>query len=371
MKNALISFFILTLCLTSPIAAQKRAPGESVGSSAEEILATQAGNRYDSKSSFEDAAKNVRTVATINAPIGDYLMGPGDVVELTVIGIPGLDKKEFTLDGEGTITVPYVGQVELQGLTNRDAESKLTRLFSDSLVEDPQVMVNVKEYRSQYYYVMGAVYRPGRFPLTHSASILDALVVAGGLTDKAEPRVRIYRRSRSQKPDGSPANIGASQERAEPPDSTPSNPLEIKLPDLIENAQNPNSIPVLSGDVIEVPQVKDRVFYVLGDIPKPGVFSMPPNQHMALSQALANAGGLLKTASARKSLIIRKKPGEALPEQIPVDAYAALKGDIKDIDLLENDIVLVPGSASKTLGKTFMGGLNSFLTTLLVIGTRR
>jgi len=45
--------------------------------------------------------------------ITDYLLGPGDVIDLTVVGIPGLEKKEFTLDGQGNIFVPYVGQVEL------------------------------------------------------------------------------------------------------------------------------------------------------------------------------------------------------------------------------------------------------------------
>jgi hypothetical protein len=67
-------------------------------------------------------------------------------------------------------------------------------------------------------------------------------------------------------------------------------------------------------------------------------------------------------------MIVRRKANQELPEQILVDAYALLKGTIRDFDLLENDIVLVPGSASKTLGKSFLSGVSGVLTTLLVVG---
>jgi polysaccharide export outer membrane protein len=369
MKNGFIAF-ILTLCLASPLAAQSGASGEAAGSSAEDILLRRAQSKQYQQSSSDIIDERVQSPAILTSTLSEYLLGPGDVIELTVVGIPGLDKKEFALDAQGKIAVPYVGQIELMGLTNREAESKLAALFSDSMLEDPQITVAVKEYRSHYYYVMGAVSKPGKYPLTHSTGIVDALAIAGGLTEKAEPKIKIYRYSRPQPLDGTSADAGSGEEGAGPPNPPPSNPLEISLPDLLGNAQDVNRRAIRSGDVIEVQERKDRVYYVLGDIPRPGAFTMPPNRSMVFSQALASAGGMLKTASGKKVTIIRQKPGQTLPEQIKVNAYAVLKGDTKDIDLLENDIVLVPGSASKTLGKTFVSGLTGILTTLLLIGTR-
>jgi hypothetical protein len=51
-----------------------------------------------------------------------------------------------------------------------------------------------------------------------------------------------------------------------------------------------------------------------------------------------------------------------------VDALAVIKGKGRDIEIVENDVLLVPGSASKTLTRSFMGGITGFVTTLLIMG---
>jgi len=365
MKNGLIAL-ILIVSLGSPLFAQTER-----GLSAEEILLKQAGNKQDQSSLSKTFDERMRSLARISRPSTDYLLGSGDMIELTVVGIPGLDKKVFTLDGQGTISVPYLGQVELMGLKAREVESKLAKLFAASLLEDPQVTVGVKEYRSQFFYVMGAVRKPDRYPLAQSMDILDALALAGGLTDKADSKIRIYRYSQPQAPESDPwtgRDPGARVESAKAPD--PSNPLEVSLPELLEGVQDNQRVPILSGDVVEVQERKERNYYVLGDIQKPGAYAMRPDESMALSQALGNAGGMLKTAAGTKVMIIRQKSEGELPEQIRVNAYAVLKGDVKDIKLLENDIVLVPGSASKTIGKNVLSGVTGVITTLLLIGTR-
>jgi polysaccharide export outer membrane protein len=299
----------------------------------------------------------------------EYLLGPGDKIELTVVGIPGLDRKEFSLDAQGQIYVPYLGQVKLLGLSARDVESELIRMFAVSLLEDPQVTVGIKEYKSQYFYVMGSVNKPGKFPLIQSTDILDALSLAGGLTVKADPRIKIYRYPQERQSPDSQANTASAKEGIESSDSSePVTPLDISLAELLEGEQSNHRLPILSGDVITVQDRKEKSYYVLGDILKPGAYAMPAEKNVALSQALANAGGMLKTAAGKKMMIVRRKANQELPEQILVDAYALLKGTIRDFDLLENDIVLVPGSASKTLGKSFLSGVSGVLTTLLVVG---
>jgi protein involved in polysaccharide export with SLBB domain len=368
MKIRLI-FLILICFLGSPLLAQHNAPVEPTGLSPEDILLKQASSMQDPQTSLRDINKRIQVSPKLTKVDQEYLLGPGDKIELTVEGIPGLDKKEFALDAQGNIFVPYLGQVGILGLSVRDVESKLIRMFAVSLLEDPQVTVGIKEYRSQYFYVMGSVYKPGKYPLVQSTDILDALALAGGLTDKADPKIKIYRYAQDAGSQNSPANADSVNTGIETANTrVPFNPLEISISELLEGDQNIHRMAILSGDVITVQERKEKSYYVLGDILKPGAYAMPSEKGMALSQALANAGGILKTAAGKKMMIVRRKANEALPEQIKVDAYALLKGEIQDVALLENDIVLVPGSASKTLGKNFLSGVSGVLTTLLVIG---
>lgn len=368
MKFRLV-LFVLIFFPVSPILAQKNAPIGPASLSPEDILLRQVQSKHDQQNPSQDLNEQVRSLFRLPRTITDYLLGPGDEIELTVVGIPGLDKKVFALDSQGTVSVPYLGQVELMGLTTRDVESKIAKLFAVSLLEDPQVTVGVAQYRSQYFYMMGAVHKPGKYPLTQSTDVLDALALAEGLNEKAGSIIKIYRYSQRQISQSAlPIANGGKQgvEAANNPD--PSNALEISLPDLLKNGHDINGAGIFPGDVVEVPERRERNYYVLGDIQRPGAFPMPNAGRMALSQALGNAGGMLRTASGKKTMVIRQRAGETLPEQIRVNAYSVLKGDIKDIELLENDIVLVPGSTSKTLGKNFLNGANGFLSTLLLLG---
>ncbi|MBN1570667.1 MAG: polysaccharide biosynthesis/export family protein [Acidobacteria bacterium] len=368
MKSILTSLILICL-LGGSLQAQQNISAEPEGASPEAILLKQASSKQDPPSPAQMINKRIISAPQMTGTDQNYLLGPGDKIELTVVGIPGLDRKEFSLDAQGQIFIPYLGQVEINGLSVRDVESKLIRMFAVSLLEDPQVTVGIKEYKSQYFYVMGSVNKPGKFPLIQSTDILDALALAEGLTSKADPRIKIYRYSQehpfpnlsdgqnSTKPDAQSSNPAA-----------PVTPIEISLAELLEGEQSHYRLAIQSGDVITVQDRKDKTYYILGDIVKPGAYALPSDEGIGLSQALANAGGILKTAAGKKMIIVRRKENQELPEQIPVNAYDLLKGRIRDVVLLENDIVLVPGSASKTLGKNFLSGVSGVLTTLLLIG---
>ena len=367
MKIRLISF-ILICFLSSSLLAQHSSTAEPSGSSPEEILIKQASTRQEQPSSASEINKRMLAAPRLAKVDQEYLLGPGDKIELTVEGIPGLDKKEFTLDAQGGIFIPYLGQVDILGLSVREVEAKLIRMFAVSLLEDPQVTVGIKEYRSQYFYVMGSVPKPGKYSLIQSTDILDALAQAGGLTDKADPKIKIYRYSQERGAQNSASDADSAKSgTATASTPAPFSPIEVSISRLLDGEQSIDRVEILSGDVITVQERKERSYYVLGDILKPGAYSMPSEKGIAASQALANAGGMLKTASGKNMMIVRRKANEPLPEQIKVDAYALLEGKIQDIELHDNDIVLVPGSASKTLAKAFLSGISGVMTTLLVL----
>jgi polysaccharide biosynthesis/export protein len=367
MKNGLL-LLILILIPASPLMAETSAIANSAIQSPEEILLMQAKRKQNPEEFNQNINERVKSLALMPKTIMDYLLGPGDSIELSVVGIPGLERREFILDGQGTISVPYVGQIELMGLKIREVESKVATLFAASLLENPQVSVAMKQYRSQYYYIIGSVRRPGKFPLSQSTDILDAITVAEGLTDRADTKIRIHRYLQRQMPEGSSVNAnGAEKAVGTAEDGNSAKTIEISLTELLEGGPDINRIQLFSGDRVEVLERRERTVYILGDVTKPGPYALHGNESMTLAQAIGNAGGILRTASGKNALIIRQKTGEALPEQINVDAYKVLKGDVRDIVLLENDVVLVPGSTSRTLGRTVMNGLTGFLNTLILM----
>ncbi|MDR0843070.1 MAG: polysaccharide biosynthesis/export family protein, partial [Acidobacteriota bacterium] len=126
-----------------------------------------------------DLNERLRAMAGASRFSQDYLLGPGDVIQVTVFGIEDLNKLELSLDSKGAVTLPFVGAVNLEGLTVRESEVKVATLYEASVIKNPQVGVTVKEYRSQFVNVLGAVLKPGTYQLTRRVFLLDALAMAG------------------------------------------------------------------------------------------------------------------------------------------------------------------------------------------------
>jgi polysaccharide biosynthesis/export protein len=289
----------------------------------------------------------------------DYLLGPGDVIELTVFGIEELKKKELTLDSEGKISLPFINNVQLIGLTSRESEVKIGALYEASVIKNPQVAVSVKEYRSQFINVLGAVFKPGTYQLTRRVFLVDALAMAGGLiTEKAEAKAYVHRATAGQSPT---AGAAAGAEKKES--------LEIDLVQLLEKGDISLNIPIYAGDVISVPERVERFYYVLGDVNRAGAFEMKKGESISVTKALASAGGLLPTAKTKKSSILRQN-ADGTTMQIPLDVHKLLKGELPDTQLVQNDVVFVPGSTTKTVGRGVLNSIGSVLAAFVYIGVR-
>src|SRR5438876_1155613 len=90
---------------------------------------------------------------SMNRSSKDYRLGPGDLIEIVVFGVKDFDQV-LRVSSSGKITLPFLGKVEVAGLTGEQLEKLLAeRMAGEKLVLDPQVSVFVKEYRSQPVYV--------------------------------------------------------------------------------------------------------------------------------------------------------------------------------------------------------------------------
>ena len=123
----------------------------------------------------------------------DYLVGPGDVLGISVYDNEDLTTK-VRVSTAGTIVMPLLGQIEVQGLTVNAITDKITRLLADGYLITPQVNIFVEQYRSKKVVILGNVRAPGLIELSGSINFLELVSKAGGLDKDAGDTATIQRK---------------------------------------------------------------------------------------------------------------------------------------------------------------------------------
>ena len=132
-----------------------------------------------------------------------YHLGTGDKLKLTVFGQDDLGG-EFTVDDQGFIRLPLIGQVKAAGLTIHGFEDAVTSKLSDGYLRDPRVSVQVVNYRP--FYIIGEVNKPGEYPFENGMNALNAVSLAGGYTYRADDSVVYVRRKGNPQEEKDPAD---------------------------------------------------------------------------------------------------------------------------------------------------------------------
>jgi polysaccharide export outer membrane protein len=269
----------------------------------------------------------------------DYRIGPNDLLGIKIFGVEDLDQV-VRVGSSGLISIPYLGRVFVAGLTGGEVEDRIGKnLAAKELVRDPQVTVFIQEYNSQPIHVLGAVNQPGQYMLTHHLSVVDAISMAGGLDREKAGKYILVRR-------GKGLFDPATSERGSEAKAV----FRIDLKALLDEGNVSQDISLRGGDVIQVPVRKAEVYYVIGEVTRPGAFEISPNgdDELLAARAVGWAGGPSKTAKLRDSVVLRYADGKR--EEIPLDLRAILQGGAADISIQPNDIIFVPGSKVKTFG---------------------
>jgi polysaccharide export outer membrane protein len=224
-----------------------------------------------------------------DATKADYVLGPGDVIRISVFQSPDLSVETRISDG-GTITYPLLGQVKLGGLTVRQAELALTDgLRKGNFIKQPQVSVLVSQIRSAQVSVLGMVVRPGKYPLDLAQMHLsDVLAQAGGVA-----------------PGGSDI-VTVTGKRAGQPYRA-----EVDLPNAVARGGPRDDVVLENGDVVYVDRAP--TIYVYGEVQRPGAMRL--ERGMTVRQALAGAGGLTLRGT-EKGLKLHRKGSEGKTEVV-------------------------------------------------------
>ena len=111
----------------------------------------------------------------------NYVIGPEDVLTVTVFNEPGLSGR-FRVENDGHFNYPFLGRIHAGGVTISDVATILKAKLSEGYLRNPQVTVDVDQFRSQSVFVMGEVRSPGKYVLSGSVSLLEVLAQAGSTT---------------------------------------------------------------------------------------------------------------------------------------------------------------------------------------------
>ena len=263
-------------------------------------------------------------------PKESLLIGPGDLLQVKVLDTPELDQTVRVTDS-GTIPLIIGGDVKVSSQTPEAAAREIELALLDGhLLVHPHVSVTIAEFASQRVSVLGEVKVPGAYPIHTARSVVDVLALAGGLTEAADRRVVIEDHQTHEK-----ASYFVSNEA---------------------KAAFDGAVMIHPGDAIYVP--KAGLVYVLGDVGRPGGYTMTNNDsEITALQLVARAGGTNHSAVPSNARLIRKTATGY--KETPIQLSAMQKGKAPDVKLEANDIIYVPFSYMRNLGMQATGVVSS------------
>lgn len=272
-----------------------------------------------------------------------YRLGPGDEIAMKVFGVDELSGN-FRIDGHGRASLPLVGEVEISGYTLSEAEEILARRYGAKYLRDPQITISVMEFRSQQFTAMGAIAQPRVYNTQRKITLIEALAMAGGLSEDAGPYV--YLTDRIRNPETGQLGVRS---------------LAIALEDLTEGGADAN---VVLGEsaLLNVPRAGS--IFVEGAVMRPGVYNQRGGT--TVLKALAMAGGLKFEAKRNHIMVLRRAPGSGEWQQQAVALEDIRESPNADISLSDGDIVVVEQGAARTAWM----GLWSGLTRIAMLGFR-
>lgn len=141
-------------------------------------------------------------IPTLMAGEGDYVLAPGDTLDLMVYKEPDLNMRS-KIARDGRVQLPLLGEVQVAGKTVREAQDYIKGLLNSDYLVDPQVYLNIASYTQRKITLIGQVVRPGSYELqgNESLGILEAIGMAGGFTRIADSKNVTIKRIVGGKPD--------------------------------------------------------------------------------------------------------------------------------------------------------------------------
>lgn len=249
-----------------------------------------------------------------------YILGPDDLLEVTVWNHPDLNRT-MSIRSDGFVSLPLVGDILAEGLNPEQLADRIAGLLEEYLVS-PQVTVAVKAFKMVEVSVLGAVVRQGVFPVKSNTRLLEVLALAGIKEKEALlEEVTLTRHDTN---------------------------FTIDVDKLLKLGGHQNYL-VQSDDVIYVP-FTNRVVYILGQVEKPGSYSI--DQETTPADVLAMAGGPTERADLKNVKIIHRDGNREIAE-INLESFLENRSPDTIIHLTEGDIIKIEETKAINWEKIF------------------
>ena len=223
----------------------------------------------------------------------NYQIGPQDELKVTVFDAEGLTGV-YRVGDDGFISFPLLGRIPVGGTTLTETQEKLRAMLKNGYIRDPQVRVDVQEYRSQSVFVSGEVRSPAEIRMTGGMTLLKALAQAGSPLSSASSELTIAR----QRKVTSGVSIAPGAESTEV--------IKVNWRDL--QTGRATDVTLQDGDVVFVP--KAQTFFIQGMVRNGGSYVLEPGT--TVEQAIALAGGLSERGTNRGMKATRTANGKTI-----------------------------------------------------------
>lgn len=266
-------------------------------------------------------SKPLAAFDTAGARDETYHLGTGDEITVDIWGYPELSGKH-TLGPDGKITLPLVGPFKMVDLSREQAATLITKQLAPYYA-DLATTVRVDRYASNRVLVLGRVAKPGEvyFGMTNP-TLLEAISLAGGFASVKDlegaeslpfTRCAVFR--------------GRDQL------------VWIELEPLLTGKDLSLNLRLQRNDIIYVPDLEERLVYVLGQVYRPGAFRL--KSQMSFFELLAKAGGPTEDAAPGRINLIR--PSQGLNQSISLNQLITPNPNANaNVALNEGDIIYVP-----------------------------
>lgn len=209
----------------------------------------------------------------------NYRLAPQDKLTISVLKHPELSGN-YIVPPDGTLDIPRAGRVTVTGKTTSELATELQKAFAEFLV-NPEVTVSITEARTRSAYVMGAVAKPGQYPILPGTRVTELLAAAGDLVgERNELTAKLIRGQTTLPLDLQAALSGKSPEA---------------------------NLPVQEGDLLWIEAPAKITVWVSGQVKNPGSYKLRTGA--TVGEALAAAGDILDRPEKMK-LTLQRGPGK-------------------------------------------------------------
>lgn len=255
-----------------------------------------------------------------------YQLGPGDQLQIEIYGYNEASYTK-TISPEGTINISQIGQVQLGGLTIKEAREKLRRLLVSKYASiggsnpNTSVSITLRNIRTIMVNVMGEVEMPGTFRLSPFATVFNALYNAGGVTENGSLRaVKVVR---------------GGEEIA-----------TVDAYGYLFDGKSDSDITLKEGDVVIVPPYVSLV-RAAGEVKRPMFYELAAGE--TLSDLLGYAGGFGSKAYRDDLRVIRRMGAER-------QVYTVKSASFGDFEMKDGDEVYVGETLDRFSNKVEIRG---------------